>query len=309
MSQTNYTVYLHIGYPKAASTTLQSSLFYKNPNINDFSPYKAWKQGNINILRLFKLLNEGGEKEEILHLFQEHIVPNLSKTKPNIFSSESWIQNDNISLKIEQLKLLFISYSPKIIVITRNQYDLLKSLYYFLGGSLNKVEFQSLSSWLEFQIEFDQRWLETVNFYQSLQCYINWVDSSNIGVFLFENMVQDPNQFTKNLSDFLNIDQQSIKEVLEQKEKTNSSYGGRLRVIKKKIPVLGRLSLRSVLPKPIYDGIQANFRQIEKNIPIEDFTQKHKELIQAKYSQSNLELAKTFSIEKEQFQKYNYPIN
>jgi len=309
MSQTNYSVYLHIGYPKAASTTFQSSLLYRNPNINDFSPYQAWKIGDKNMLRLFKLLNQGGDKEEILNLFQEHIVPKLSKNKPNIFSSEFWIQNHNFSLKLEQLKLLFTSYSPQIIVITRNQYDLLKSLYYFLGGSFKNLEFKSLSSWLQFQLESDQTWLETLDFYQSLQYYTNWLESSNIEIFLFEEMVKNPDNFTTKLSNFINVNETSIKKILEQKEQANSSSTGKLKVIKKKLPFLEKISLRSILPKLIYHYFKSNLTKLEESIPKEDFSDQHKQLIHTKYSQSNLQLAKTFSIQPEKLKKYNYPIN
>lgn len=309
MTEFHYPIYLHIGYPKAASSTFQESLFYKNPNINDFSPYKAWKTGNKNILRLFELLNHGGDKEEILNLFQENIIPKLSKTKPNIFSSEFWIQNYNFSLKLEQLKLLFNSYSPKIIVVTRNQYDLLKSLYYFLGGSLNQIEFKSLSGWLQFQIESDRTWLETFDFYQSLQYYSNWVGLSNIRLFLFEEMVENPDNFATRLSYFINIDKQSIKGILDQKEKANPSSLGKLKVIKKKLPFLARISLRSVLPKPIFYYIKSNSTKLEGIIPKEDFSDQHKQLIHAKYSQSNLQLAKTFSVAQEKLKKYNYPIS
>lgn len=308
MTKINYPIYLHIGYPKAASTTFQSSLFYKNPNINDFSPYKAWKTGDKNILRLFNLLNQGGDKEEIFNLFEKHVVPKLSQTKPNIFSSEFWIKNDNILLKLEQLKLLFSDYSPKILVITRNQYDFLKSLYYFLGGSFDNLEFKSLSSWLQFQLESDQAWLETLDFHQSLQYYANWVGSSNIGIFFFEEMVYNPENFANNVSSFINIDKESFKEILYKKEKANSSYSGKLKTIKKKLPLLEKISLRSVLPKPIYKSLKLNLTKVAGSIPKEDFSEQHKQFIYDKYSQSNLKLAKTFSIPQEEMKKYNYPL-
>jgi hypothetical protein len=310
-SNRNYPIYLHIGYPKAASTTLQSSLFYKNPEINDFSPYQAAKEGDFKTRKVFKFLNnKEGTEEEIFEIFQNHIVPKLSKSKCNVFSSEAWVNNKDIFVKLERLKFLFTSYEPKIIVVTRNQYDLLKSLYYFLGGSLNGIEFNSLSSWFQFQLESqsNQTWLETLDFYQSLSYYSKWISPSDIGIFLFENMVNNPDKFTFNLSNFMNISETSIKNILNQKEKANPSSFGRLKIFKNKVPGLRNISFKSILTKTIYNNLKSNLAKIEKNIPKEDFTIQYKKIIENKYNESNNKLCNYFLVDKEELKKYNYPI-
>ncbi|AFZ45128.1 hypothetical protein PCC7418_3003 [Halothece sp. PCC 7418] len=149
LENTQYKIAIHVGYPKAASTTLQKHLFNKHSELRNLGLYPTQNIGidsqeidysclylkdNTlqNFYRNLLSLNEAKsrEKYKIVSSF-------LDSEKLNIFSHESFIggllkMTDN-KKKANLLKTNFPQ--AKIVIIIRNQFQLIESQYrdhYFL---------------------------------------------------------------------------------------------------------------------------------------------------------------------------------
>ena len=121
-------IIFHLGYPKAASTTLQT-YFIKDKRINDIGRLRD-DRGILKIINALKYDNE----VEFTKNLQEYKRLLYSFYKPeclNIFSNEELLdpfKSHYIFDLINRVNLL-TAKKNKILIIIRDQLDLIESLY------------------------------------------------------------------------------------------------------------------------------------------------------------------------------------
>jgi len=136
-------IYIHIGYPKNASTALQTDIF---PNI-DGAYYlgRHYKdKGGYETQELFEALYDVSMQDSIEYSEEktkskvEFTLNLISKNFDKvIISSEAFTNNvADRGLIAKRLKLLFPQ--ARIMIVIRNQVDALKSMYSFLCAQLGK---------------------------------------------------------------------------------------------------------------------------------------------------------------------------
>lgn len=194
-------IFIHVGYPKSASTMLQSNFFLnlKNVNfINDKSFYEAL------LLREFPG-GEGSRKKKI-----EYFDNKISPKKINILSSEhfcmpsSWLNSDkrkfysrnNISLSIKKK-----FPGAKIILIIRKQKDWIESWY---QERVKRNELRKINSLLvsDFFINDIKPYLDYNLVYSH---YKKHFGSKNVKMIPMEIIKKNPQFFSNQLTNFLGL--------------------------------------------------------------------------------------------------------
>ena len=142
MSKNATKLYIHVGYPKCASSFLQMEVFFKDKRIKfhgiirDPDNSISFKKVKFNSLidtfaRYARGKTNFAPKSKDLFELMNHDI--------NVISDEDFISNGIISVEDKALRIKNIFPSAEIIVVVRSPISFLKSLYYFYfrGGLIN----------------------------------------------------------------------------------------------------------------------------------------------------------------------------
>lgn len=196
--------YIHIGYPKSASTALQTHLFAKHGSLYHLG---AGSGGTVasyidDDMMVDVEVSLRTEKESVYQRsrtianFERHFVKakELGKRAVGLSSeSLSFTMHHDIDTAQKAVRLQEIfGRDTRIIIVIRNQWDLLKSLYreYVLGGlHLDYAEFA-------YSIYYNQArsCLHDLNYTYTIQLYRQLFGDSNVLVVTFEDLQRSPDK-------------------------------------------------------------------------------------------------------------------
>lgn len=208
--------YIHIGYPKNASTTLQMDIF---PNIKDVS--YLGRIYNSEQPFVSKELSEAvyaiSMQDSVEFSYQE-VEEKIQRSLRNIniqsdklaISWEAFSHNvADRKLIAERLNKLFPDAS--ILVIIRNQMDALQSMYAFLvcqmGKNINvsygRPSIASFEKWISEQEDFLCRsYISTLKYYEFISEYWKLFGKEKVTVLLFEELANSPELFFEKMALF-----------------------------------------------------------------------------------------------------------
>lgn len=236
-------LYIHIGLPKTATTTLQRIVLSHLPSLNFLGkPYKySQLEKFFDQLKFKGLLHYNTDSVE--KNYKQEIKPLFDEKRPNMISDEVLTFNFNVNPRAvphtiiaERLKNLF-GNKTNILITLRRQIDFLKSWFVQYKNSLPKNHsLESLDNWLRYQIaknkygkikEFDLlRYCDLVAFYESL------FGSDRVHLLLYEQFKHNPKQFFESLGKILgqeikvddyDFDQTQLKSRFTERQKAYMS--------------------------------------------------------------------------------------
>lgn len=305
-----YQVFFHVGYPKAASTSLQRNLFLNHPDINYLSP-QIWYNFYDNLKFLDSVLDRNNLKNNPKDILENQIKTYFKLNQKNVFSDERMIdqfsdeQLDNTS-KANRIKLCIPN--AKIIIMIRNQIDLIRSWYDFLFPDT------SLDKWLTKLFNNQQqgyRFLECLNFYETVSFYHYLFGKENVKILLFEELKYEPNLFCRKLSDFMEISKKdTINALIKNKEIYRNYQHNYYHYRRVRAKLLPHFQVSKYIPFPIYRITKESIQKmIETSNPkLSPSYVKNKNNLQKindYYASSNLKLQQLLDCD---INKYNYPL-
>lgn len=318
---------IHIGYPKAASTTLQKHLFNKHSDINNLGVYPTANLGrdsneidynciflqNDNLRYFYNnLLNL--DKENSIEQYINKIYPLLDNKKINVFSNERFTSVfftpvGNLEAKAELLQEFFPQ--AQIIIVIRNQFKSLESQYRdwpFDPNSLTKGKPVSFSDWVQIAYEKDHiiGYLQSLKYDEIFNIYAKLFGDKKVKVLLFEDLVSNLTLFSKDISNFLEIEFNQTKLNLESKHENISvtSRFNKYRKLKRSFPLLGKIE-NKLLFQPTMKRKWSEFIKSGKKANY-SLSKSAKQLIHSYFQESNDNLLKINQALN--LQRYNYPL-
>lgn len=212
--------YIHVGYPKNASTTLQTDVFPKIKNTiymgrsydtqhpfisKEFSEamYSIWMQDSIDF-----------SFEEVSRKIDSAMSNVNGQTERTIISSEGFA-NNFVDRGIIANRLNKFFPDAKILIVIRNQMDALLSMYSFLvcqmGRNVNisygRPSVRSFAQWIQDQEEYLGRsFITTLMYYEFFSQYKSLFGNDNVTVLFFEELANSPELFFAKLATFLDLD-------------------------------------------------------------------------------------------------------
>ncbi|MBD3616870.1 MAG: hypothetical protein HUJ22_09880 [Gracilimonas sp.] len=193
-------VYIHIGYPKCLSTTIQRSFFEKHPGINfagvgveDNISYR-----NKDIEYGFEVLLKYASNvfwENHKKKFKDVVVNFVEESgaKKPVFSSEHLSMNFSFQgienlIKYERLNEVFSNYTIKILVIHRDPISFIRSLY---KEYLKMGYKESYSDYLRWILTFqDRNFLPDLNYELKINSLSGFFGRQNITSLSFESIIE-----------------------------------------------------------------------------------------------------------------------
>ena len=238
---------VHIGYPKAASTTLQKHLFHKHSELNNlgnyptanigidsaeidcgasYLKYKELKRFYSNILQLDDIEYAFSKTDAI---FNTYVFPHMSADKINIFSHEGFLATffSNADRGDRAKRLYSYFNDPKILIVIRNQIEMIKSQYAdwpFDPRAFTLRREVDINEWIQIDMNAPEsrHFIKSLNFYYVTNYYAALFGMKNVRVFAFEEMVNNLDRFAHGISGFLGIDVDQTRTILSGKHENKA---------------------------------------------------------------------------------------
>lgn len=295
-------ILIHVGLPKAASTTLQKHLFCKLNNVQNFGLYPTNNVAGNNE-PADSVDNAVYLKEPKLYAFYKKLhndptidISELVSFWASIYEEHRDKRYDKILLSHEALTAPFFTSltqeekamrlskifpGAKILLITRDQEDWFRSQYRdhpFMPTNLTLGEPVSFNEWMGCLLGEDSLAyvLEALNYKRLAGIYSRCFGSDNLYIVSFEDFVNQKENFKKVMNDFLGEGGKIINKLHEAKENQGLSFQYNLlrklqrkkqkgKIINLLIDLLLRINVLKYLPKdkaPLSENLSKKIARI-----------------------------------------------
>ncbi len=227
-------VVFHLGYLRSGSTYLQTNVFPKHKEINFLGPknYYNWNDVKITQVELDRIASNYEEIDLInkdISLSKIDYTKLFDRDKLNVISSEKYYSYKNIINNFRDVEYFnalledkFKNVNIDFLIVIRNQYDLIKSLYFhafpMISHFVGIKDFETLikcfdKNLLDTYINFPfLLFARSYNFYSLYSNLSTKFKKSNIKFLFYEDLKFDKDTFINSFADFLNLDKLYTKE-------------------------------------------------------------------------------------------------
>ena len=313
--------YLHIGYPKTASTFLQQIIFpkLKNCNVLDKDKYEIRHQILYKIITLDEVEFNDNKKKIINLLHQE--VKKINKTNkiilswpgitnPIKFHTKNTHFSNDINRTILRLNEIFSNIGEvKLILIIRNYTDLIESFFYQVRHLLKfKFKDEDLIKTLKKEDKKYENLLKAFCFSKIINLCLN--NNINNSVILYEDLSNNTLNFQNSLADALDneeIKDLNFKDLIKIRKNARDEKKKIIYKIKKSFSILSIRKIKNLFNRKFISNISYRFSLVKKifsnkqNINIKK--KNYNQLVSYYFNQDYNDLPENI---KQQCKRYNY---
>ena len=221
-------LYVHIGLPKTATTTLQRGLFAHHPEIEYLG-----KRAGREVGRAFRrCLNEAAFRladrlfwdhvedkdiEEARRIWFADLLPSLQPEKTPVFSFEG-LAVAPLSVRAAIARNLR-AFTPgcRVLVGLRQPMELVEAVYFqrlkrrHIGRDSNPFERSpqpSAEEWLE-SVVAGRELAAHLDYARTIRIFVDALGRDNVGVFALESLRENPARFAEDLCEWMGIDKEA----------------------------------------------------------------------------------------------------
>lgn len=219
---------IHIGFPKTGTTSLQEGLFARHPGIQLLGvPYAEEPMRQIiQDLRFRQSYHH--DMEDLRERYRQFASAHVDEQRVTLISDEDLVCMNEADQTLKAERLCGLVGDAKIIITIREQFSFLESLYLWKVENSNRLRFDSIESWLQFSWDrfhkFDLAMLRHSDF---VDIYAGVFGAENVGIFLFEDMIEDEADYVQRLAAFMDVDEtQAVESIqnLPSNQRRSSAY-------------------------------------------------------------------------------------
>jgi len=290
---------IHLGYPKAASTTLQNALFFK-----------LHQEGRIHFVgRAFEsgYFGPAANKKDYKSWFRAVCDPTTpADEKPDIPSplvdgklnllSEGLFVNherrgDTIAIA-ERLVPYFASRSDhlRLLFVIRNQQTLVRSDYV---QRYRKIKKGTIGEYVTENLRLGRDGQFGVfDFAELIGSYAAIVGKENITIAFFEDLSKDISRFSTDIGAAIGVDPGVVRGHLESSHLNRTPSAGAGSVVRRH----GKITIRKWLEQTV----------LGKKVVVPEMPDREQELVSETFRDSNRRLARDFGLDSERMSAYGY---
>ena len=327
------TRYIHIGYPKTGSTTLQKVFFSQHPELLNIASPKVFDRIQRDVMLMDSLAYSHSKVEAVLAPYfdladsrDEYKAVGLSY-EGLCFSADG--TNADRGLIAERLWRVF--GDARIIITIRNQFGFIRSLYSEfikqMGCYLSFNQFLEAHYW-----RFDTYLFHQLFYYDLYQCYEKLFGKERVRIFLYEQIARDLDKAIEDMCLFLNISRCRVRHVRANPSLSRVSLSS-MRIINRIVKnSYGRSYFMPVCPGVLTGGrgtarelnwaprgierreawrlfLKRNFRKLDRTFDFRTanltFSEEWKGRIANLYRENNQKLMEETGLD---LRTYNYPL-
>lgn len=325
----NSQVFIHIGYPKTGTTTLQTNLF---PYHNEITNLRS-KRENITFFDDLIFGRENSFKRTLPKIKTE-LAEILTEAETNkiVYSEESltsfsmffrfrpapyiWTVDPNsVARKIGvAFKDSQVFRSCKVIITIRRQDEIIKSMYAQVYNLVFKRfrYTKTFSRFVDYSIKNNSSGfiLDAIDYDAVVSKYENIFGIDNVCVLVFEQLQTEPDRYIEKLCSFMQIDPVSAKKLMKEKALNKRSSPEKYRTDERNlIEILAyykarffpnlNVGLRKSFIFNVFKKIYIPGRYIRKL----KFTERQASFLKDRFSAGNVSLSKRHDL---QLERYGY---
>lgn len=222
-------VFVHVGYPKTGTTSLQSNLFSRHSQIFDF---REEVDGVGNIRK--NICNSASLDFRHLHCRVKKEIKKSSKDVI-VYSEETYTGNlEHISPEginrctvASRLSNIFEqeNVSKKVLIVIRRQQSILLSAFSFWYHTYKEMGYADVDRLIFKAVEESESTakgiLSWLFYLETVRGYINSFGENNVHVLLYEDMKSDTESFVRHLSSLMGIDGDESARLMESSTDRN----------------------------------------------------------------------------------------
>ncbi len=267
---------LHVGLHKTGTETIQKTLFSGHPEIYYIGKYERnkiprrcrsqeiYNYMNPLIWNILQPLDLDRYKEGV----KEQVFQGV---EPGKFLVGSWegLGDSPVNECIERInRLQSIFGSCRVMVTIRNPLTQIPSYYlqnirgHFLFQNrpwMGNLPYIDIDEWLKRKISQNLTLEDAFPYSQNIQAAVNLLGKENVGVFVFEELINDPERYYSAICDFIGIDVVNGLELTRQKHLHKRITEGQVEYLKR----LSNSTLYKLILK--FKGLQTRKRLIDAN--------------------------------------------
>ena len=244
-------VFIHPGFPKTGTTTLQDYFLGPHPKIVDLAqPYSPQtKEIEAAIIE-----PDGYFDQEKFDALLRPALDGCGEDQVMVFSEEVLVR-DRATRKVIAERLYNLYPQAEVIFTIRNQFGCIQSYYAAAGRQLRlvpspyKERHVTLKNYLS---HAESRWqfsyLSTIDFYDSIRFYEELFGKDKIHILLFEDFIHDTKSYIENLCAILSIDSKGAYDLFSGKHSNSRSTENLVRYHKFRSLFLPSRRLSGVIP-------------------------------------------------------------
>lgn len=294
----NRRIIIHPGLPKTATTAIQREILQNTKGIRNIGkPYS----------KLAKELDEIAYDDEISFDFESvksKIYNTLEQDSDNLtvvisYEGLSFAPEAERGRTVKRLKKLFPE--AKILITIREQRKMLGSLYtHQLKKMLQHGDYKSFKSWGASQLKAKgSASIDNVFYGKLIDEYSEHFGKDNLSIIPVELLKKKPAEFTGKLSESLGINQETIKELIENMGQQNESISKLKYYVQKYYiliaPIFIRKLLNAILPAKMKLFVRDSLEVGPKHK--EAVPEKLNKTLEPKFAEINTRLEREYCLE------------
>lgn len=229
---------IHVGMPKTATKTLQMCLFARHSEVEFLGTYtgKKTRFSQCRDAQIEQLINQllwkypaRPDLPLCRDIYRRAVAPALGQGLAPVWSWESLIENHYEVQKYRAENLRAVFGDCRIIVTIRHPVKLVESLYlqllkrdnlgarYRLG---KQAVYKPIESWITGQWGQEGHAPNVhLEYAQGIKLYADIFGADRVGVFLFEQLIKEPEAYYRSLCQFIGINaDEALQHVLGENE-------------------------------------------------------------------------------------------
>jgi len=244
--------FIHVGYPKAGSSSLQHNVFRNHPHLQLISGIRDVGPEGINMGGLFKPVHENVNDPclpAVRSGCNHQIRPRIAYSRKPVISEEAFTSNRVPVCKVAD-RLYTLFPNADIIVVIRRQQEVLRSLYDmypFMPGDKNRIPVR-FSNWLDGQLENSEEGIAgSLKYGSVVEWYKKLFGWSKVHVLLFEGIFEEQWE-TVRLASILGLKPDDVMKRLASGARNDASIHAFRNLARR---INGRFHLSWVLPRSL----------------------------------------------------------
>lgn len=241
---------IHPGYPKCGSTSLQSNVFAEHDDIRYLSYNSALDdpvRGNPINLEFHNQLygNKPRNKGRLHEIWRTHFLPSADPEKLNVISEEKFLTNNRAAAEIA-IDLHEIIGEAKVLIVVRDQADILRSLYDMHPWAPNDAarRFATFGVWLDTVLGLPEVYVApALRFCSVFGTYVEVFGAEAVKVVSIKRLIGDPSAQDL-ICSWLDIDAESFRRLMDKPAVNKASDHGYKKLSRR---LLGPIRMSSFL--------------------------------------------------------------
>jgi hypothetical protein len=207
-------IFIHIGFPRSASTYMQKNYFSNNKEINYIGRKLNYGNEDCNFFNALKKII-GYSDNEFLNNKKKILLQlkkiKFSKKKINLISEEgilcqNYWNNNDVYRTLTRLISLFndLKINIKFIIVVRNQLECIESVYQYFYSSYFKKNFYNLNNFLDTKKIKSQKILYSFNYLKLFKFFKK--KNKKVLFLLFEDLKNNEHKIEIKLKHFFGLE-------------------------------------------------------------------------------------------------------